>query len=67
MGSGPEGIDHCLVPVVEPVNMNGPSRDPIKMNIYFHLIILFAGFTQGFTGFGSALVMVPLLTRQLAS
>lgn len=31
-------------------------------NIYFHLIILIAGFTQGFTGFGSALVMLPLLT-----
>lgn len=31
-------------------------------NIYFHLIILTAGFTQGFTGFGSALIMLPLLT-----
>jgi len=31
-------------------------------NIYFHLIILIAGFTQGFTGFGSALIMLPLLT-----
>ena len=31
-------------------------------NPYFHLIILTAGFTQGFTGFGSALVMLPLLT-----
>ena len=31
-------------------------------NPFFHLIILIAGFTQGFTGFGSALVMLPLLT-----
>jgi uncharacterized membrane protein YfcA len=31
-------------------------------NIYFHFIILLAGFTQGFTGFGSALIMLPLLT-----
>ena len=31
-------------------------------NIYFHLIIFVAGFTQGFTGFGSALIMLPLLT-----
>jgi uncharacterized membrane protein YfcA len=31
-------------------------------NIYFHLIVLIAGFTQGFTGFGSALIMLPLLT-----
>jgi uncharacterized membrane protein YfcA len=31
-------------------------------NTYFHLIILLAGFTQGFTGFGSALIMLPLLT-----
>ena len=30
--------------------------------IFFHLIILIAGFTQGFTGFGSALIMLPLLT-----
>ena len=34
-------------------------------NIYFHLIILAAGFTQGFTGFGSALIMLPLLTMLL--
>jgi len=34
-------------------------------NIYFHLIILVAGFTQGFTGFGSALIMLPLLTLLL--
>ncbi len=31
-------------------------------NIYFHLIILVAGFTQGITGFGSALIMLPMLT-----
>ena len=31
-------------------------------NIYFHLIIFVAGFTQGFTGFGSTLVLLPLLT-----
>jgi uncharacterized membrane protein YfcA len=31
-------------------------------NPYFHLIIFVAGFTQGFTGFGSALIMLPLLT-----
>jgi len=31
-------------------------------NVYFHLIILIAGFTQGFTGFGSTLVLLPLLT-----
>jgi uncharacterized membrane protein YfcA len=29
---------------------------------FFHLVIFFGGFTQGFTGFGSALVMLPLLT-----
>ena len=31
-------------------------------NPFFHLIIFLAGFTQGFTGFGSALIMLPLLT-----
>lgn len=31
-------------------------------NLFFHMIILLAGFTQGFTGFGSALIMLPLLT-----
>lgn len=31
-------------------------------NPFFHVIILLAGFTQGFTGFGSALVLLPLLT-----
>jgi uncharacterized membrane protein YfcA len=31
-------------------------------NVYFHLIIFLAGFTQGFTGFGSVLVGLPLLT-----
>ncbi|MDF1526683.1 MAG: sulfite exporter TauE/SafE family protein [bacterium] len=31
-------------------------------NPYFHLIIFIAGFTQGFTGFGSTLVLLPLLT-----
>ncbi|MGD8353212.1 MAG: sulfite exporter TauE/SafE family protein [Pseudomonadota bacterium] len=30
--------------------------------VFFQLTILTAGFTQGFTGFGSALVMLPLLT-----
>lgn len=30
--------------------------------IAFHLIIFIAGFTQGFTGFGSALIMLPILT-----
>jgi len=55
-------MDRCPVPGVKSVNLSGPSQDPIKVNIYFHLIILVAGFTQGFTGFGSALVMVPLLT-----
>lgn len=39
-----------------------PLSTPMTFNIYFHLIILIAGFTQGFTGFGSALVMLPLLT-----
>ncbi len=34
-------------------------------NLYLQLIILTAGFTQGFTGFGSALVMLPLLTLVL--
>ena len=34
-------------------------------NIYFHLIIFVAGFTQGFTGFGSVLVGLPLLTMLL--
>ena len=29
---------------------------------FFHLVIFTAGFTQGFTGFGSALIMLPLLT-----
>ena len=31
-------------------------------DLYLHLIIFTAGFTQGFTGFGSALVMLPMLT-----
>ena len=31
-------------------------------NPYFHLIIFVAGFTQGFTGFGSTLILLPLLT-----
>ena len=39
-----------------------PLSIPMTTNIYFHLIILLAGFTQGFTGFGSALIMLPLLT-----
>jgi len=34
----------------------------VAENIYFHLIIFLAGFTQGFTGFGSVLVGLPLLT-----
>lgn len=31
-------------------------------NPFFHLVLLLGGFTQGFTGFGSALVILPLLT-----
>lgn len=31
-------------------------------NVYFHIIVFLAGFTQGLTGFGSVLVGLPLLT-----
>jgi uncharacterized membrane protein YfcA len=30
--------------------------------VFFNIVILLAGFTQGFTGFGSVLVALPLLT-----
>ena len=39
-----------------------PLSSVMDGNPLFHLIILLAGFTQGFTGFGSALIMLPLLT-----
>lgn len=38
-----------------------PGRSMIEV-IAFQLIVLLGGFTQGFTGFGSVLVALPLLT-----
>lgn len=35
---------------------------PMSETLFFHLIVMLAGFTQGFSGFGSVLVGLPLLT-----